>query len=198
MPSQKDGIFHLFMFVLVMQTLLKTIRGIFSIIEKFFEYLSMAMLSAMVVIICYQVVMRYVFNRSPSWSEEVALVLMIWFGILSIPIGVKLHLHIGIEYIYNQFPKQMQWVVSRFIFLLITGFGLVMIFAGIPLVNAMMRSTLPATKLPSAVNYMVIPLSGLMLTYNALELFFTSYHDFLKQPGSVVSGEVEIPDHPLT
>ena len=184
--------------LVLMHTITKIIRGIFSIIEKFFEYLSMAMLSVMVVIICYQVVLRYVFNRSPSWSEEVALVLMIWFGILSIPIGVKLHLHIGIEYIYNQFPKRMQWVVSRFIFLLITGFGLVMIFAGIPLVNAMMRSTLPATKLPSAVKYIVVPLSGLMLVYNALELFFTSYQEFLKQPGSVVSGELEVPDQPLT
>ena len=184
--------------LVLMHTITKVIRGIFSIIEKFFEYLSMALLSIMVVIICYQVVMRYVFNRSPSWSEEVALVLMIWFGILSIPIGVKLHLHIGIEYIYNQFPKRMQWVVSRFIFLLITGFGLVMIFAGIPLVKFMKRSTLPATKLPSAVNYIVVPLSCLMLVYNALELFFTSYQEFLKQPGSVVSGEVEIPDQPLT
>jgi len=181
-----------------MQTLLKIIRAIFSVIEKLFEYLSMGMLIAMVVIICYQVVMRYVFNRSPSWSEEVALVLMIWFGILSIPIGVKLHLHIGIEYIYNQFPKRMQWVVSRFVFLLITGFGLVMIFSGIPLVKFMMRSTLPATKLPSAVKYIVVPLSGIMLVYNALELFFTSYQEFLKQPGSVVSGELEISDHPLT
>jgi len=196
MPSPKR--WHLFIFALNMQTLLKIIRAIFSVIEKLFEYLSMGMLIAMVVIICYQVVMRYVFNRSPSWSEEVALVLMIWFGILSIPIGVKLHLHIGIEYIYNQFPKRMQWVVSRFVFLLITGFGLVMIFSGIPLVKFMMRSTLPATKLPSAVKYIVVPLSGIMLVYNALELFFTSYQEFLKQPGSVVSGELEISDHPLT
>jgi TRAP-type C4-dicarboxylate transport system permease small subunit len=171
-----------------MHTVLKIIRGIFAVIEKFLEYLSMGMLVAMVIIICYQVIMRYVFNRSPSWSEEISLRLMIWFGILSIPIGVKLHLHIGIEYIYNQFPKPMQWVASRFIFLLIAGFGLVMIVEGIPLVKFMMRSTLPATKLPSAVEYIVFPISGMMLVYNALELFFVSYKKFLKQPARVVSG----------
>src|SRR4030042_1138000 len=98
---------------------LKSIHIIFVIIEKFFELLSMGMLLAMTLIICYQVVMRYVFNASPSWSEEVSLILLIWFGILSIPIGVKLHLHIGIEYIYNQFPKRVQWVMSRCIFLLV-------------------------------------------------------------------------------
>jgi TRAP-type C4-dicarboxylate transport system permease small subunit len=174
--------------VLYMRTVVKIIRGVFFVIEKFLEYLSMGMLVAMVIIICYQVIMRYVFNRSPSWSEEIAIRLMIWFGILSIPIGVKLHLHIGIEYIYNQFPKRMQWIVSRFIFLLITGFGFVMIFEGIPLAKAMMRSTLPATKLPTAVEYIVFPPAGVMLIYNALELFFVPYHKFLKQPGSVVRG----------
>lgn len=140
----------------------------------------MAMLCAMVIIICYQVVMRYVFNRSPSWSEEVSLILLVWFGILSIPIGVKLHLHIGIEYIFRQFPMRMQWIVSRLVYLLITAFGVVMIIAGIQLVDFMRMSTLPATKLPSAVPYSVIPLSGLMLAYNALELFFTSYQRFVR------------------
>ena len=171
-----------------MHTLLKIIRKLFSSIERFLEYLSMTMLVAMVFIVCYQVIMRYVFNQSPSWSEEIAIRLMIWFGMLSIPIGVRLNLHIGIEYVYNLFPKPLQWVVSRFIFLLITGFGFMMVFAGIPLVKFTMHSTLPATKLPSAVEYIVIPISGAMLIYNALELFFTSYKEFLKQPGSTVSG----------
>ncbi len=164
-----------------MQRFVKIIRGIFAVIEKILEILSMAMLFAMVMIICYQVVMRYVFNRSPSWSEEVSLILLVWFGILSIPIGIKLHLHIGIEYLFNRFPKPMQWVVSRIIYLLITAFGVVMVVAGTQLVDFMRMSTLPATKLPSAVPYGVIPLSGLMLVYNSLELFFISYQQFLKQ-----------------
>lgn len=138
----------------------------------------MGMLIAMVSIICYQVVLRYIFNRSPSWSEEIAIVLMIWFGILSIPIGVKLNLHIGIEYIFNQFPLPMQYVVSRLIYLLIAGFGVVMIVCGTQLVEFMTMSTLPATKLSSAVEYVAIPVSGLMLIYNALELAFRSYDEF--------------------
>jgi TRAP-type C4-dicarboxylate transport system permease small subunit len=172
-----------------MRAIVNIIRRIFTIYEHLCEYLSITMLVAMVFIICYQVIMRYVFNQSPSWSEEIAIRLMIWFGILSIPIGVKLHLHIGIEYIYNQFPKPVQWVISRFIFLLIIGFGVLMVVEGIPLVNRMMRSTLPATKLPAAVEYIVFPVSGVLLVYNALELFFMSYRRFLEQPGSVVSGD---------
>lgn len=164
-----------------MQQIGKILRAIFGAIEKGLEVLSMLMLSAMVLIICYQVVMRYVFNRSPSWTEEISLILLIWFGILSIPIGVRLHLHIGIEYIFNKFPDRTQWVLSRIIYLLIASFGAVMITAGLELVKFTSMSTLPATKLPSAVKYAVIPLAGVTLIYNALELFFVSYRSFLQQ-----------------
>jgi TRAP-type C4-dicarboxylate transport system permease small subunit len=161
--------------------MLGSIRRFFSAIERFLEFLAMGMLLAMTAIICYQVVLRYVFNRSPSWSEETAILLMIWFGILSIPIGLRLNVHIGIEFIFDMFPARMQWIISRFIYLLIGGYGVMMLFSGTELVKFMMMSTLPATKLPSAVEYIVIPISGLMLIFIALELLFVSYDDFLNQ-----------------
>lgn len=164
-----------------MQSIIKIVRTIFAVIEKVFEVASMFMLVAMTAIICYQVIMRYVFNNSPSWAEEIALILMIWFGILSIPIGVRLHLHIGIEYVFKKFPLKAQWVFSRVIYLLIAAFGLVLIVSGFQLVQYMSMSTLPATKLPSAVKYAVIPLAGITLVYNALELFFVSYPRYLKE-----------------
>jgi len=157
------------------------VKALFAAIEKGLEILSMGMLMAMVVIICYQVVMRFVFNDSPSWTEEVAILLMIWFGILSIPIGVKLNLHIGIEYVFNQFSLPGQYLISRLIYLLIAGFGLVMIFYGLELVDFMTMSTLPATKLPSAVEYAAIPVSGVLLIFNALELLWVPYGTFLTQ-----------------
>lgn len=163
------------------KTIAKIIRVPFAVIEKILEWLSMAMLLAMVVIICYQVVMRYIFNHSPSWTEEIAILLMIWFGILAIPIGLKHNLHIGIEYVFRKFPLPMQYGISRGIYLLIAGFGLIMVVYGIELTKFMTMSTLPATKISSAVEYIVIPISGLMLIYNSFEIAFQSYPDYLAQ-----------------
>jgi TRAP-type C4-dicarboxylate transport system permease small subunit len=148
------------------------IRFVFALIEKILEILAMAMLTAMAIIICYQVALRFGFNRSPSWTEEVAIVLMIWFGILSIPIGVKYKLHIGIEFIFDKFPAKVQYMLSCFVYTLIAGFGVVMVVYGIQLTEFMTMSTLPATKISSAVQYVVIPISGLMLIYNAVEMLF--------------------------
>ena len=164
-----------------MPTLTQIIRAPFALIEKILELLSMGMLLGMVIIICYQVVMRYIFNQSPSWTEEIAILLMIWFGILAIPIGVKHNLHIGIEYIFRMFPLPLQYVVSRGIYLLIAGFGLIMIVYGIELTEFMTMSTLPATKISSAVEYIVMPIYGLMLVVNALELAWQSYRDYCEK-----------------
>ena len=164
-----------------MNVLIGFIRKIFAVIEKICELISMVMLAAMILIITYQIIMRFVFNNSPSWSEEIAILLIIWFGILSIPIGVKLHLHIGIEFLFNTFPKPMQNIVLRIIFLLIAIFGGIMIVSGSELVQFMMMSTLPATKLPTAVEYAVIPLAGLMLLYNALEILFTPFDPLMQK-----------------
>ncbi len=136
---------------------------------------------AMTVIICYQVLLRFGFNRSPSWAEEIAIVLMIWFGVLAIPIGVKHKLHIGIEFIFKMFPPRTQYRMFRCINLIIATFGLMMIVYGIELTKFMTMSTLPATKITSAVEYVVLPISGLMLVYNSLEFVFQSYAEFLEQ-----------------
>ena len=89
--------------------------------------------------------------------------------------------HIGIEYVFKKFPLKAQWILSRVIYFLITAFGLVMIVSGFQLVQYMSMSTLPATKLPSSVKYAVIPLAGITLVYNALELFFVSYQRYMKE-----------------
>ena len=149
------------------------IARIFNAIGLILEYLAMSMLLLMAIIICYQVVMRYCFNNSPSWTEEIAILMMIWFGILSIPIGVKHKLHIGIEYVYDLMPPAVQVPLRWFIYLLIAFFGVLMVIYGIELTQYTSMSTLPATKLSSAVGYVVIPISGVMLVFNALDRLFS-------------------------
>jgi TRAP-type C4-dicarboxylate transport system permease small subunit len=166
---------------MILRTAWRVVRKAISWVEKVLEYLAMAMLLAMAGIICYQIFLRFAFNTSPSWAEEVALCLMIWFGILSIPLGVQHGLHISIEYLYRKFPVRAQYVVSRGVHLLIAGFGVFMLVCGIQLVQFMSMSTMPATKLPSSVEYIVIPISGILLVVNALEQLFVSYARFLEQ-----------------
>lgn len=144
-------------------------------VEKFFYYFNKVMvicgqimLVAMSVITCSQVFTRKFFNYSIRWSEEVPLILMIWFGFIAMAIGVREHLHISIEVIYRLFPKKMQKVVQRLAYLLVAAFGVFMVIWGWQLTSKMMTSTMAATKMPRGYLYIIMPFSGALIAYYSL------------------------------
>jgi TRAP-type C4-dicarboxylate transport system permease small subunit len=55
------------------------------------------MVSVMTVLVIIQVLLRYIFFYSLSWSEEVARYLMIWVSFLAAALAVQKGLHIGME-----------------------------------------------------------------------------------------------------
>jgi len=56
-----------------------------------------AAMAAMVIVVSLQVLLRYVFNTSIDWAEDVARLLFVWSIFLAIPLGVKQGSHIAIE-----------------------------------------------------------------------------------------------------
>ena len=56
--------------------------------------------------------MRSVMNRAASWSEEVSLLMMIWFGYLGMALGVREDVHISIEFLFDRIPRGLQIVVE--------------------------------------------------------------------------------------
>ena len=69
-------------------------KNILKTLDKIEETVLVAMFVAMVGIIFFQVIMRYVFNNSLSWSEELGKFLFVWISWLGISIGHKRKEHI--------------------------------------------------------------------------------------------------------
>ena len=59
---------------------------------------------AMVAIVTLTVVLRYCFNTGLSWAEEVPRLLVTLFAFIACAIGVRDHLHVAVNAIYNQLP----------------------------------------------------------------------------------------------
>ncbi len=63
-----------------------------------------AAMAAMVVVVSLQVLLRYAFNTSLDWAEDIARLLFVWSIFLAIPLGVKQGSHIGIELLVMRLP----------------------------------------------------------------------------------------------
>jgi TRAP-type C4-dicarboxylate transport system permease small subunit len=76
----------------------KRISGILSDLSaRLIHWTLVVMVAVMTVLVIIQVLLRYIFFYSLSWSEEVARYLMIWVSFLAAALAVQKGLHIGME-----------------------------------------------------------------------------------------------------
>ena len=75
-------------------------------------YLTGTLVSIATAFAFYQVVMRYVFNRSPEWAEESVMYLIIWAVYIISSKLVRDDGHVGADFILRRLPHRFQRVVE--------------------------------------------------------------------------------------
>lgn len=156
------------------------LKGIKQVIDKVFLITALTMLGVMVVVIIIQVFSRQLFSYTPSWSEELSRLLLVWVSFLGIAYGVKERLHIALGLFVGMFPKKVQHIFDLFSKLLLIGFGGIMIYYGRQFMILMGGSTMPGTGLTSSYLYACIPVAGVFLILYGVELLFQQglYKDY--------------------
>jgi TRAP-type transport system small permease protein len=141
---------------------MKALKRIAVAIDSFLENLTLAGLLAMIVIVTMQVLTRKLFHFVVFWSEEVTLLLLIWFSFLGIAFGFRENLHMGIDSFTSKLPKPFNRVLDKVILASIFAFGGYLIYYGWTFTKLMNESELPATGLPNSLMYVVMPITGVL------------------------------------
>lgn len=147
-----------------MSILRKACRFLFKTLE-WFAIICMVVLT---IIVFTDVILRYIFKQGFSWTQEVATLMLVWFSLIGMGIGVLEKIHISIEMFTSKLPEKAIRVLEGVDHVLIAIFGGAMVYFGLLIMNMTKMSTLPATKLPSSVLYVILPLSGLLVLLNAI------------------------------
>ena len=135
---------------------------------KALEWFAMLCMVAMTIIVFIDVILSYIFRQGFPWTQEVATLMLVWFSLIGMAIGVLEKIHISIEMFTAKLPSKAIRVLESIDHILIAVFGGTMVYFGLVIMNATRLSTMPATKLPSAVLYVILPLSGLLVLLNAI------------------------------
>lgn len=152
------------------------------IIDKVEDLCLITMFAGMVGIIFFQVIMRYLFNNSLSWSEELGKFLFVWISWLGISIGHRRQEHIKITLLVGKLPYRWQKgleVISELLLIVICGvtlyYSLVMIQIQIPIPYA-------GIKISTAWGYLAVVLGcGLMIGRAVAYLLQAARCLFVKQ-----------------
>ena len=140
-----------------MRILQKASRFLF----KALEWFAIICMVALTVIVFTDVILRYIFKQGFPWTQEVATLMLVWFSLIGMAIGV-------LEMFTSKLPAKVIRVLESIDHILIAVFGGAMVYYGLLIMNMTKMSTLPATKMPSSVLYVILPLSGLLVLLNAI------------------------------
>jgi TRAP-type C4-dicarboxylate transport system permease small subunit len=130
------------------------------------RWVVIAMMMVMTGVVFSQVLARYFFNSSLSWSEEIARFAFVWLSFLGAAMLVRRDEHIRVTLLVNALPTPL-WAVARA--LQYAGVLICLYFfvsGGFSLTGAEWAQLAPATQIPMGWVYLIIPVaSGLMLLW---------------------------------
>lgn len=149
-------------------------------IHKLILHIAQVALALMVVLVLITVILRYVFNTGIGWAEEVPRLLVTLFAFLACAIGVRDHMHISVNILYNSFKEgsavRKAMVVFTDVCILLC--GLFLLIYGWQYTKRLISlpGTLPMTGWPTFIQYIPAPLAGFVMTLDSL-LFLTGTLD---------------------
>lgn len=134
-------------------------------LEKYLEYISASFFLIMTLLVIYQVLMRKVFNASPSWTEELARYATIWSTLIVVPALILQKGHIMLDYFVMLAPpkirKVLEFITGLFALVLMATF----LYGGVGMIQASIGITQvsPGARIPMWIVYIVLPLSGVLM-----------------------------------
>lgn len=110
---------------------------------------------------------RYVLNVTPTWVEQLALLLICYIAFLGAAAGVRDDTHLGVSLFRDAMPIQVQKVMIIVIDFILAAFGGVMFYAGTQLMAFGWDSNLPMLEIPESFRTLAITLCGALVLLHA-------------------------------
>ncbi|MEH6633075.1 MAG: TRAP transporter small permease [Halopseudomonas aestusnigri] len=103
---------------------------------------------------------RYILNSTPTWVEQLALLLIVLITFLSSAVGIKEKTHLSVEILPYLLKKRSRSVLYIFIYLILGGFGLIMMVQSYHLTVFNWSTIIPLLDIPEGYRTLPMVISG--------------------------------------
>ena len=131
---------------------------------------------AMTLTVIWQVFTRFVMRDPSSWTEEMAIFLLIWIGLLGSAVALRRRAHLGIDIIVNRMSERWGRITAIFVYGCVIFFSATVLFlGGIKMVAVVLMNNQisPALGIKMGYIYLALPISGFFITMYAIEFIIT-------------------------
>jgi TRAP-type C4-dicarboxylate transport system permease small subunit len=141
-------------------------RLIKKVLDRSLELLVIIVVAVLVGDVLWQVFTRFILKNPSTWTEELAVFMLIWVSLLGAAVALNRGAHLGIDYFVGKLSPKKRLYTEIFVFLCISLFSLaVMVIGGIELVSNTLKlgQVSPALGVKVGYVYLAVPISGFFL-----------------------------------
>lgn len=135
---------------------------------KGINVLCVVFLTLQILAITIMVIGRYVFNRTPIWSEQFALFCLVWFSMLSISLSIKDDSHIRMEIIDYMVSERSIHSLEYVSYGVTLVFSIMMVKEGMVVVNLAKTALMSGFRISEGFLYLSLPVAGMCAAYMSL------------------------------
>jgi TRAP-type transport system small permease protein len=116
---------------------------------------------------------RYVMNATPTWVEQLALLLVCYITYLGAAVGIHENTHLGVTLFRDMLGTTISDFLKLIIDIILAAFGLIMLIASIELVQFGWATLLPMLNIPESFRSLSAALcGGLVFVFAGLRAVF--------------------------
>lgn len=140
-----------------------------TLLSRILIFLSSCALVLLIVIFGWLVFGRYVLNVTPTWVEQLALVLICYITFLGAAVGIQEETHLGVTFIREAMPTPLRNLLRIAGNIILAIFGIVMFLACLELVQFGWSTKLPMLNVPEGVRTLPAAIcGGLIFIFSSL------------------------------
>ncbi|MDX1539018.1 TRAP transporter small permease [Arsukibacterium sp.] len=138
------------------------------IIDNALKWFLALLMAAIVLVVCWQVVSRFVLNAPSSMTEELSRTLLIWIGMIGAAFAYRTGVHLGLDIVTQKFSPAGRQRVAFVLTAAVALFAVaVMVVGGGNLVRLTyeLNQMSAALDIKMAYVYLAIPISGVLIAF---------------------------------
>ncbi|CAM3984557.1 TRAP transporter small permease [Lederbergia lenta] len=170
---------------------MKKVNKLLNYIE---EYIAVTTLIFTSLLVFAQVVLRYLFNYSLHWSEEVARYLIIWFIFIGSSIAVREKAHATVDALVIILPNLMKKFFAILANVIAMVFCIVIILSGCKSILNVMQygSVTPSLGMPMYIPYLAIPVGGTLMLIRFFQIFLDEIRNLRADKATISNSHEEM------
>jgi len=142
------------------KSLFDRLLDLFSYINTILTGIAMVVMTA---IFGWLVFGRYVLNATPTWVEQVSLLLIVYIGFLGASVGVHKKTHLGVSVFREISPRPVRRFFDFLSHSILAGFGVIMTIYGYKLTMFKWTVEIPLIHVSEGIRSLPIMLSGALI-----------------------------------